>query len=280
MVTRREEPVLRAKTSGAEKKLLCTVSGKTATSRRLVSRIRLRHAMVAGLFHPPHPNIQSLAWPLLPRAGTAAPRTGPRPNQRLEVTKQSELRRRILAYAARLSLLHPPRALQPGHSRALGPLAGLSRRRPPERPSPTKPSDPAADPNPDRAALPRREGSAIFTASLESHEGDLKPPTYRPTAPEEPSAAEQNRRSLKVSAALGSPDTTIAIKPKPETPPHPGHPDALACGLKISKFLIGSNRKHRLELNFLCIRRVLSHSCSRFFPQTFPQNWVQRSFCA
>ena len=214
----------------------------------------------------------------MPRAGTAAPRTGPRPNQRLEVTKQPELRRRISAYAARLSLLHPPRALQPGHSRALGPLAGLSRRRPPERPSPSQPSDPAADPNPGRAALPRREGSAIFTASLESHEGDLKPPTYRPMAPEKPPAAEQNRRSPKGPAAPGSPDTTVTIKPKPETPPRPGHPDALACGLKISKFLIGSNRKHRLDLNFLCIRRVLSHSCSRFSPQTSPQIRVQPTF--
>jgi len=67
-------------------------------------------------------------------------------------------------------------------------------------------------------------------------------------APEEPSAVEQNRRSPKVSAALGSPDTTVAIKPKSETPPRPGHPDALACGLKISKFSIRSNRKHRLGL--------------------------------
>ena len=215
----------------------------------------------------------------MPRGGDGGPANGTAP-QSDEIDHQAiQTSAAHLGEAARLSLPHPPRALQPGHSRALGPLAGLSRRRPPKRPSPSIPLDPAADPIPGRAALPRREGSAIFTASLESHEGDLKPPTYRPTAPEEPFAAEQNRRSPKVSAALGSPDTTIAIKPKPETPPHPGHPDALACGLKISKFSIRSNRKHRLSLNFLCIRRNLFHKCSRYSPQTSPQNWTQRIFC-
>lgn len=61
VVVRRESPVLNAEAPGAEKKLLCLVPGKTATPRRLVSRIRLWHAMAAGFFRPPHPNIQSHA---------------------------------------------------------------------------------------------------------------------------------------------------------------------------------------------------------------------------
>ena len=245
--------------------------GKTATPRRLVSRFRLRHAMAAGLFSstdPRHPVPQ--VTPFAP-VGDGGPANGTAP-QSEEIDHQA-IRSWVahLDEAARLSLPHPLRALRPGHVRTLGPLAGSSRRRPRERPSPYQPLDPAADPNPARVALPRREGSATFTASPESHKDDFKPPTHRPVTPEEPPSVEQNRRSPKVSAVPGGLDTTVACKPKPETPPRPDPPDALACEPNVSNISIGSNRKHRLDLNFLCIRPLQSHRCSRNSPQTSPQ---------
>lgn len=236
--------------------------------------------MAAGLFSSTDP--EHLAPRVTPssQVGDGGPANGTAP-QSEEIDHQAiRSRAAHLGEAARLSLPHPPRALRPGHVRTLGSLAGSSRRRPPERPSPYKPLDPAADPNPARVALPRREGSTIFTASPESHEGDFKPPTHRSVAPKEPPAVEQNRRSPKVSAALGSPDTIVAIKPKPETSPRPGHPDALACGPNVPKISIRSNRNHRRDFNFLCIRPILSHRCSRNAPQTSPQNWGLHGFWA
>ena len=84
VVARRESPVINAEASGAEKRLLCVVPGKTVTPRRLVSRIRLRHAMAAGLFHPPpsdkrsHARLLRLGWGRRPRERDRAPIGGDR----------------------------------------------------------------------------------------------------------------------------------------------------------------------------------------------------------
>lgn len=209
-----------------------------------------------GAFRSPHRNGKSHEWFLFAQGGDDGPANGTAPQSEESDHPAVRSAAARLGEAARRSLLLSPQAHRPGRSRALGPLAGLSRQRPPKRPSPSNPSDPAADPNPGQTTLPRREGSVIFTARPESLTGDINPPTCHPTAPEKPSSTEQNRRSHTVSAALGSPDTTVAIKPKPVTPPRPGDPDALACRPRLSELLRGSNRKHPLDLNFLCITRI------------------------
>lgn len=79
VVAARESPLLNAETSGAEKKLLCTVSGKTATPRRLVSRIRLRHAIAAGLFSSTAPeHAEPRVTPFAP-SGDGGPANGTAP---------------------------------------------------------------------------------------------------------------------------------------------------------------------------------------------------------
>ena len=209
-----------------------------------------------GALHPPHLGVENHQGSRPALGGDGGPANGTAPQSEEGSHQAVRSAAAHLGEAARRSLPRSPRAHRPGRSRALGPLAGLSRRRPPERPSPKRPLDPAADPIPGQTTLPRREGSAVFTARPESHKGDLKPPTCHPSAPEEPASAEHNRRSQMVSAAPGSPDAAVAIKPKPETPPRPSDPDALACKPTVAELLQRSNPKHPLNLNFLCIRRI------------------------